>query len=112
MDIIHLVPSPTHILRVGLSLMSYSLLTNSWKSCDTKTTQPRLLDVNSETGFFPPRPLPRLPKTFSAWEKALEDAREVLRLADDDSDEALELREAGEQWRANIRSVGTVPRHW
>ncbi|KAI0345301.1 Indoleamine 2,3-dioxygenase [Trametopsis cervina] len=65
---------------------------------------PKDFDVDHNTGFFPPEPLPRLPRAFSMWEDALAEAQHVLSLGEDESDEAKAKRPAGEQWRAKIRS--------
>ena len=62
-------------------------------------------DVDPNTGFFPPQPLPKLPEPFSLWEQAMADAQGRLSLGDDESPEAISKRPAGERWRARVRSV-------
>ncbi|KAI0076463.1 Indoleamine 2,3-dioxygenase [Panus rudis PR-1116 ss-1] len=64
---------------------------------------PQDFDVDSLTGFFPPKPLPKLPANFSIWEEALSSARGTIYLANNQSAEALAKRSAGERWRATIR---------
>lgn len=66
---------------------------------------PKDFDVDHDTGFFPPEPLPKLPSAFSIWEDALIEAQETLSLGEDESDEAKAKRPAGSQWREQIRSV-------
>ncbi|KAF5387496.1 hypothetical protein D9757_006517 [Collybiopsis confluens] len=61
-------------------------------------------DIDPATGFLTPEPLPRLPSEYRIWEDALAEAPEVLKLGDDNSDEAQSLRADGEHWRASIRS--------
>jgi indoleamine 2,3-dioxygenase len=58
-----------------------------------------------KTGFFPPEPLPHLSGIFHIWEEALEQAPEVLALAFNDSEDAMEKKEEGHQWRQKIRDV-------
>jgi indoleamine 2,3-dioxygenase len=66
---------------------------------------PKDFDVDHNTGFFPPEPLPSLPSAFSLWEDALVEAQETLSLGEDEAEEAKAKRPAGEQWRAKIQSV-------
>ncbi|GJE87124.1 indoleamine 2,3-dioxygenase [Phanerochaete sordida] len=61
-------------------------------------------DVDPNTGFFPPQPLPRLSGPFDIWERALVDAQEALSLGDDESPDGLYRRPTGERWRAAVRS--------
>lgn len=62
-------------------------------------------DVDANTGFFPPRPLSRLPAPFDLWERALVDTQGALSLGDDESPAAIAKRLTGERWRSAIRSV-------
>lgn len=64
-------------------------------------------DVDPNTGFFPPQPLPKLPEPFGPWEQALLDAQGKLGLGDDESPEAISKRRGGEQWRARVRAVSS-----
>lgn len=104
MDIINLLPSPPQVLRLALSLLNSTVIGNHRRACDGRSA-PIDLDVDDETGFFPRKPLPRLPKTFEIWENALTEAAGALSLGEDDSEEAVGKREAGEKWRAVVRSV-------
>lgn len=105
MDITNCLPSPPQVLRLAMSLLNASPL---GRRCSVEGHQsPAEFDVNlnTDTGFFPPRPLPRLPAAFEIWETALKEANESLSLGDNDWDE--HRTRAGERWRANIASVGT-----
>ncbi|KAI0032816.1 Indoleamine 2,3-dioxygenase [Vararia minispora EC-137] len=62
-------------------------------------------DIDPTTGFFPPRPLPRLTGRFGVWECALDEAVEKLSLGEDTRAEAKAKRMSGETWRAQIRSM-------
>jgi indoleamine 2,3-dioxygenase len=103
MDFLRLLPSPTEIQCSALSALN-TLLTYTRRSNDVILPQTDF-DIDPITGFVPPEPLPRLPAEYKIWEDALTEAPEVLRLWDDNSDEALSLRAEGETWRATIRSV-------
>ncbi|KIK58190.1 hypothetical protein GYMLUDRAFT_171358 [Collybiopsis luxurians FD-317 M1] len=102
MDFLRLLPSPTEIQCSALSALN-TLLTYTRRSNDVILPQTDF-DIDPITGFVPPEPLPRLPAEYKIWEDALTEAPEVLRLWDDNSDEALSLRAEGETWRATIRS--------
>ena len=67
-------------------------------------------DVDQKTGFFPSKPLPRLPEQFAVWEHAMSSAQGNLSLGDDESPAALAKRSYGERWRATVRSVSARPR--
>ncbi|KIK53697.1 hypothetical protein GYMLUDRAFT_264981 [Collybiopsis luxurians FD-317 M1] len=62
-------------------------------------------DINPITGFVPSEPLPRLSSEFKLWEEMLAEASDVLKLGDNNSEEALALKTKGDGWRANIRSI-------
>jgi indoleamine 2,3-dioxygenase len=89
-----------------MSLLNASVLGPRCSVTDTRPS-PTIFDVhiNEDTGFFPPRPLPRLPATFQIWETALQEATQSLVLGDNDWD-ASKTR-AGERWRTGIASVST-----
>ncbi|KAL6301590.1 Indoleamine 2,3-dioxygenase [Sparassis latifolia] len=99
-------PSPVHILN----RLSPTVITTTLSSIRETTTvkpdaiHPKDLDVDPNTGFFPPKPLPRLPQKFELWERALVDARRVLTLAEDHREESIAKRPEGELWRGTIRS--------
>src|ERR1700720_1453320 len=96
--------SPPQVLRLAMSLLSTSVLGRRCSVAEVHPS-PAEFDVNiqTDTGFFPPRPLPRLPAAFGIWETALEEAKRSLVLGDNDWDES-KIR-AGERWRENIASV-------
>lgn len=104
-------------MELGAPLRLLSFLANAdvrqiARSLRGSLTQDRTLcqvdfDVDSQTGFFPPQPLPALPEPFARWEQALADAQGALSLGDDESPEALAKRQAGERWRARVKSVST-----
>lgn len=104
MEIAKCLPSPPHMLRLAMSLLNTSAL---GPRCSVAEEHPGPADfdvnINTDTGFFPSRPLPRLPAAFEIWETALEEAKESLVLGDNDWD--VNQTRAGERWRANITSV-------
>ena len=103
------------IMEIGasLSLMSFvgaldvRYIIRSLRGALTQDRPMRQLDfdIDPNTGFFPSKPLPRLPHRFSVWEHAMTDAQGKVSLADDNSQQALAKREAGERWRESVRSV-------
>ncbi|KAF6764013.1 Indoleamine 2,3-dioxygenase [Ephemerocybe angulata] len=97
MDVFGLLPSPplffSHFFKLG-ALFHRNLL--------AQRRSPTAYDISPHTGFFPPEPLPTLPLPFDIWEAALRDANGNLSLGEDDSDEALEKRPFGSEWRSRI----------
>jgi indoleamine 2,3-dioxygenase len=106
MDITNFLPSPPQALRLAISLLNSSVIGPRCSATEGHLSPADFdVNINTDTGFFPSRPLPRLPVTFEIWETALEEARQSLNLGDNDWD-ASKTR-AGERWRANIASVST-----
>jgi indoleamine 2,3-dioxygenase len=106
MDITNCLPSPPQLLRLAMSLLNTSVLGPRCSVTDGHPSPTEFdVHINEDTGFFPPRPLPRLPATFEIWEAALEEATQSLVLGDNDWDAG--KTRAGERWRANIASVST-----
>jgi len=106
MDITNFLPSPPQVLRLAVSLLNASVLGPRCSVADVHPSPAEFdVNINTDTGFFPSRPLPRLPAAFEIWEAALEVARECLVLGDNDWD--LNKTRAGERWRASIVSVST-----
>ena len=104
MDITNCLPSPPQVLRLAISLLnSHALGPRRVLSDAHRTPIDFDVHINAETGFFPPRPLPRLPAVFKIWEVALEEANQILCLGDNDWDAS--KTKAGQQWRDNIVSV-------
>lgn len=103
------ISSPLHLMNL-LSTVDVRQIARSLTGSLTRTPEfcPQDFDVDHDTGFFPPEPLPTLPEVFSRWEDALIEAQEILSLGEDESDEAKAKRADGERWRANIRSVSSV----
>lgn len=106
MDITNCLPSPPQVLRLAMSLLNSSVLAPHRPVAEPHPSPVDFdIHINAETGFFPPRPLPRLPATFEIWEAALEEATSSLCLGDNDWDAS--KTKAGERWRADIASVST-----
>ncbi|KAF8077770.1 Indoleamine 2,3-dioxygenase [Lyophyllum atratum] len=107
MDVINLLPSPPHFFRLffrlALSLFTSTLNANHRRAIVERRSHSDF-DVDSETGFFPTRPLPRLPEMFEIWEHALAEANGNLPLGEDDREEAILRRPLGETWRSGIRA--------
>lgn len=107
MDVFNLLPSPplffSHFLKLALSVLHSKVQVR--KNILAQRRSPTAYDISPHTGFFPPQPLPRLPLAFDSWEEALHNARGNLSLGEDDSDEALEKRPFGDEWRSKIDSV-------
>ncbi|KAI0748564.1 Indoleamine 2,3-dioxygenase [Daedaleopsis nitida] len=73
------------------------------RSTMTEAFSGRMYDVDPDTGFFPSQPLRPLAGEFELWEKALVEARSVLKLGVDRGDEAMSKCVLGEQWRQRLR---------
>jgi len=108
MDVVNVLQTPPIFFRLfvklALSLFNSTINVSHSKLVPSSPT-PSSFDINPRTGFFPPRPLPRLPCAYTIWEAALRDANGNLSLGEDESEDALEKRPFGHQWRANIASV-------
>lgn len=108
MDAISLLPSPPHLFRLffrlALSLFTSTMNANCRRALVERRSQIEF-DIDAETGFFPRRPLPRLPEPFKIWEQALTEANGNLSLGEDEGEEAISKRPFGEAWRASIRTV-------
>jgi len=110
MDTVNLLPSQPHLFtlffRLALSLLT-SLVNANYRRPILGRRSHIEFDINTETGFFPPRPLPRLRDAFSIWEQALADANDSLALGSDVRQEATSKRHLGEVWRRKIRTVSS-----
>lgn len=102
---IDVLPSPLRILNDALSILQ-SLQASRRTSPEARPT-PADFDVNlqTNTGFFPPRPLPKLQRPFDVWEDALSEAPNVLKLGEDLLGDYSRERTEGELWRQRIRCV-------
>lgn len=110
--VLQLILSPPHavgtLFDVVLSLYnSYFQSAPRLSSPDRRS--PLDFDVDPQTGFFPPTPLPQLPLSFDLWENGLSSAAGHLCLGNDDSEEALSKREFGQMWRDDVSSVSKNP---
>lgn len=103
----NVIPSPVHLLDRARSTFDLTTLERAIYGSNQRREgmRPQDFDVDPQTGFFPPRPLPHLPAAFSIWEESLAGAQQALRLAENQTPAAVAKRTAGERWRANVRSV-------
>ena len=98
-------PNPASFLRLVASAMGTTL---------AKSNKPRGLrsleeyDIDPATGFFPPKPLPRLSGQFEIWEDMLEEAKSKLSLGSDMREGAVAKRPNGDAWRPRICSVSPI----
>lgn len=100
---VDLLPSPVHLVNDLISLLRSA---SRRVTADAKPN-PADFDVNiqTNTGFLPPSPLPNLQKPYDVWEDALSEAQRVLKLGENLPETHTEERAAGEHWRERIRSV-------
>ncbi|KAF9527022.1 Indoleamine 2,3-dioxygenase [Crepidotus variabilis] len=107
MELVHILETPPTFLnlfvKLALSLFASILKFHYPKPIQQKRSYTSF-DVDSRSGFFPYKPLPKLTGQFLVWEAALDAARGQVSLGEDESDEAIAKRPYGEQWRANIVS--------
>jgi indoleamine 2,3-dioxygenase len=108
MVLFQLLLSPPH--AVGTLLDVVLSLYNSYFRTAPRLSLPERrslcdFDVDPHTGFFPPKPLARLPSSFDLWENALASASGCLCLGDDDSEEATLKHKYGQKWRDDVDSV-------
>ena len=108
MDVVNVLQTPPIFFRLfvklALSLFNSTINVSYCKLLPRRRIQSSF-DIDPHTGFFPPRPLPRLPSTYTLWEHALSNANGNLSLGEDESEDAIEKRPFGHQWRADIVSV-------
>lgn len=89
--------SPSHLFNNVVSVFnSVQLLSRK----EAPGAQPTLADfdvnIQTNTGFLPDKPIPRLPEAYSAWENALNRAQEVLILGENITEEDAQRRADGE----------------
>ncbi|KAH9483962.1 Indoleamine 2,3-dioxygenase 1 [Psilocybe cubensis] len=106
MDVVNVLQTPPIFFRlfIKLALSLFSSTFNLNYKAIPERRQQSSYDIDPRTGFFPPKPLQRLPSGYSIWEDALRAANGNLSLGEDDSEEALSKRAFGERWRSNIAS--------
>lgn len=104
---VDLLPSPFHMLNDALWVLQ-SLQASRRVSLEVQPV-PADFDINlqTNTGFIPPQPLPKLQKPFDVWEDALSRAQNVLKLGEDLLGDHSRERTEGELWRERIRSVSS-----
>lgn len=102
---IDLLPSPYYLFN-DISWLLQSLHANRWVSHKVHPV-PADFDVNlqTNTGFLPSAPLPKLQEPYDVWEDALSQAPSVLKLGEDLLGDRSKERIEGELWRRRIRSV-------
>lgn len=102
----NVISSPLHLIERARSIIDVSTLLS--RNPRHVGFSPRDFDVDPHTGFFPPQPLPKLPRGYSIWEEALAEAPEVLCLAENESEDALAKRPGGDKWRKMVQSVSRI----
>ena len=102
----NVIPSPIHLLDRARSSFDMPTIGRAIYGGSARGgTRPQDFDVDPQTAFFPPKPLPTLPSQFAIWEQTLAGAPDAVRLSGNQSPAALEKRPDGERWRAKVRSV-------
>ncbi|KAG2077876.1 Indoleamine 2,3-dioxygenase [Suillus decipiens] len=101
--------SPSHLFSNVLSVLNSVQLLNRREAPGAQPT-PADFEVNlqTNTGFLPEKPIPRLPEAYSAWENALKRAQEVLVLGENITEEDTDSRADGELWRSDIRGLPVI----
>lgn len=111
MDIVNLLPSPPlffgQFVRLALSLLKSTVHNNYRRSIQDRRTLVDF-DVDSQSGFFPRRPLPRLTGAHDLWEAALVQACRNICLGADTNPQNLEKHAFGDRWRNEIADVRAV----
>ncbi|KAF8844434.1 Indoleamine 2,3-dioxygenase, partial [Paxillus ammoniavirescens] len=108
MYLFDLLPSPPQLFNDALWVLQSLQASRRVSLVAHPTPTPANFDVNlqTNTGFFPSKPLPKLQGPFSSWEHALAQAQGMLKLGEDLFGDASESgRAEGEQWRQRIRSL-------
>ncbi|OAX40265.1 Indoleamine 2,3-dioxygenase [Rhizopogon vinicolor AM-OR11-026] len=105
MNPIDLLPSPFYLFESIISVLNSAQL--SRKAAPGPQPTPADFDVNiqTNTGFLPAKPIPQLPEAYSLWENALTRAQQVLVLGVNITEEDTQTRSDGELWRAQIRAL-------
>lgn len=106
--------SPSHLFTNVISVLN-SVQLLSRKEAPGAQPTPADFEVNlqTNTGFLPEKPIPRLPEAYSAWEDALTRAQEVLILGENITEDNIKSRVDGELWRSQMREVSkSVMRGW
>ena len=108
MEVVNILETPPTffnlIIKFAVSFFASLLAFHYPKPVQEKLSSSSF-DIDPRTGFFPPRPLPRLCGTYAIWESALDAARGNLSLGEDNSEDALAKQSFGHQWRTAIAAV-------
>lgn len=105
----NVIPSPIHLFDRARSTFDMPTIGRTLYGGSSRGgTRPQDFDVDPQTAFFPPKPLPHLPTEFSIWEQTLASAADAVRLSENQSPAALAKRADGERWRARVRSVSLL----
>ena len=111
MDLVNLLPSPPlffgQFVRLALSLLKSTVHNNYRRSIQDRRTLVDF-DVDSHTGFFPRRPLPRLTGVHDLWEAALDQACQNMCLGVDTNPQNMKKHAFGDHWRNEIAVVRAV----
>ncbi|KAG1754336.1 Indoleamine 2,3-dioxygenase [Suillus lakei] len=101
--------SPSHLFSNVLSVIN-SVQLLSRKEAPGAQPTPADFEVNlqTNTGFLPDKPIPRLPEAYSAWEDALTRAQKVLVLGENITEEDTQSRADGELWRLQISELPVI----
>ncbi|KAG1877683.1 Indoleamine 2,3-dioxygenase [Suillus subalutaceus] len=101
--------SPSHLFSNVLSVLN-SVQLLSRKEAPGAQPTPADFEVNlqTNTGFLPEKPIPRLPAAYSAWENALTRAQEVLVLGENLTEQDTDSRADGELWRSQVRGLPVI----
>ncbi|OCH92108.1 Indoleamine 2,3-dioxygenase [Obba rivulosa] len=101
------VVSPIHLLARVLPGVSSSVADDLFEpsSHERGSFTPEEFDVHPQTGFFPAQPLRKLVEPYGVWEQTLRDARGVVTLWNDRSEEAVSKKPEGDRWRSRVREM-------
>jgi len=105
---VDLLPSPFHLFESVLSVLKSVQLSRKAAPGPQPTLADFDVNIQTNTGFLPERPLPRLPEAYSSWEDALTRAPEALVLGENIMEEDTQIRADGELWRSQVRGVSKI----
>ncbi|KAG1756343.1 Indoleamine 2,3-dioxygenase [Suillus paluster] len=105
---IDLLQSPFYLFNNVVSVLNSALLSRKVAPGAQPTLADFDVNIQTNTGFLPERPLPRLPEAYSSWENALTRAQEVLILGENIMEEDTQSRADGELWRLRIRELPVI----
>ena len=104
----NVLASPLHAIDRLWNTLDNTTIANVFGLGVTRgNPQQKDFELDPDTGFMLPHPLPKLPSGFQLWEYALAQARESVSLGLDESDSTVSKREASRKWREEVSSVST-----